>query len=137
MLQCIFRLCVRVLKLGYNGVQRVGGVFGVVFGGGGQFFRRRRRRRGSCFFFVFGGRLLVAFLVAFLDTWRNRCVGEYFLLLLLLINKVSPRRFLFVLFGDECRRRPRRCVSHFHPLSFCLSLSVCLSLSLCLVRAMT
>ena len=37
MLQCIFRLCVRVLKLGYNGVQRVGGVFGVVFGGGGQF----------------------------------------------------------------------------------------------------
>jgi len=134
MLQCIFRLCVRVLKLGYNGVQRVGGVFGVVFGGGGQFFRRRRRRRrGSCFFFVFGGRLL-----AFLgDTWRNRCVGEYFLLLLLLINKVSPRRFLFVLFGDECRRRPRRCVSHFHPLSFCLSLSVCLSLSLCLVRAMT
>lgn len=132
MLQCIFRLCVRVLKLGYNGVQRVGGVFGVVFGGGGQFFRRRRRRRGSCFFFVFGGRLLVAFL----DTGRNRCV-EYFLLLLLLINKVSPRRFLFVLFGDECRRRPRRCVSRFHPLSFCLSLSVCLSLSLCLVRAMT
>ena len=55
MLQCIFRLCVRVLKLGYNGVQRVGGVFGVVFGGGGQFFRRRRRRRGSCFFFVFLG----------------------------------------------------------------------------------
>ena len=55
MLQCIFRLCVRVLKLGYNGVQRVGGVFGVVFGGG-QFFRgRRRRRRGSCFFFVFLG----------------------------------------------------------------------------------
>ena len=55
MLQCIFRLCVRVLKLGYNGVQRVGGVFGVVFGGGGQFFRRRRRRRGSCFFFCFWG----------------------------------------------------------------------------------
>ena len=135
MLQCIFRLCVRVLKLGYNGVQRVGGVFGVVFGGGGQFFsRRRRRRRGSCFFFVFVGRLLG---VAFLDTWRNHCV-EYFLLLLLLINKVSPRRFLFLLFGDECRRRrPRRCVSRFHPLSFCLSLSVCLSLSLCLVRAMT
>ncbi len=134
MLRCIFRLCVRVLKLGYNGVQRVGGVFGVVFGGGGQFFRRRRRRRGSCFFFVFGGRLLVAFF----DTGRNpRCVGECFLLLLLLINKVSPRRFLFVLFGDECRRRRRRCVSRFHPLSFCLSLSVCLSLSLCLVRAMT
>ena len=134
MLQCIFRLCVRVLKLGYNGVQRVGGVFGVVFGGGGQFFRRRRRRRGSCFFFFFGGRLwVVAFLVAFLDP---RCVG-YFLLLLLLINKVSPRRFLFLLFGDECRRRPRRCVSRFHPLSFCLSLSVCLSLSLCLVHAMT
>ena len=61
MLQCIFRLCVRVLELGYNGVQRVGGVFGVVFGGGGQFFRRRRRRRGSCFFLFFGGRLLVAF----------------------------------------------------------------------------
>ena len=40
-----------------------------------------------------------------------------------------------MLFGDECRRRrPRRCVSRFHPLSFCLSLSVCLSLSLCLVR---
>ena len=134
MLQCIFRLCVRVLKLGYNGVQRVGGVFGVVFGGGGQFFRRRRRRRGSCFFLFFWGRFLVAFLG---DTWRNRCVGEYFLLLLLLINKVSPRRFLFVLFGDECRRRRRRCVSRFHPLSFCLSLSVCLSLSLCLVRAMT
>ena len=55
MLQCIFRLCVRVLKLGYNCAQRVGGVFGVVFGGGGQFFRRRRRRRGSCFFFVFLG----------------------------------------------------------------------------------
>ena len=55
MLQCIFRLCVRVLKLGYNGVQRVGGVFGVVFGGGGQFFsRRRRRRRGSCFFLFLG-----------------------------------------------------------------------------------
>ena len=52
MLQCIFRLCVRVLKLGYNGVQRVGGVFGVVFGGG-QFFRRRRRR-GSCFFCFLG-----------------------------------------------------------------------------------
>ena len=134
MLQCIFRLCVRVLKLGYNGVQRVGGVFGVVFGGGGQFFRRRRRR-GSCFFLFLWGRLLVAFLVAFLQTWRLRCV-EYFLLLLL-INKVSPRRFLFVLFGDECRRRRRRCVSRFHPLSFCLSLSVCLSLSLCLVRAMT
>ena len=132
MLQCIFRLCVRVLKLGYNGVQRVGGVFGVVFGGGGQFFRRRRRRRGSCFFLFFWGRLLVAFLVAF----SNRCV-EYFLLLLLLINKVSPRRFLFLLFGDECRRRPRRFVSHFHPHSFCLSLSVCLSLSLCLVHAMT
>ena len=131
MLQCIFRLCVRVLKLGYNGVQRVGGVFG-----GGQFFRRRRRR-GSCFFLFFWGRLLVDREVAFLDTWRNRCVGEYFLLLLLLINKVSPRRFLFVLFGDECRRRRRRCVSRFHPLSFCLSLSVCLSLSLCLVRAMT
>lgn len=134
MLQCIFRLCVRVLKLGYNGVQRVGGVFGVVFGGGGQFFRRRRRR-GSCFFLFFWGRLLVAFLVAFLQTWRLRCV-EYFLLLLL-INKVSPRRFLFLLFGDECRRRPRCCVSRFHPLSFCLSLSVCLSLSLCLVHAMT
>ena len=132
MLQCIFPLCVRVLKLGYNGVQRVGGVFGVVFGGGGQFFRRRRRRRGSCFFLFFWGRLLVAFLVAF----SNRCV-EYFLLLLLLINKVSPRRFLFLLFGDECRRRPRRCVSRFHPLSFCPSLSVCLSLSLCLVHAMT
>jgi hypothetical protein len=44
---------------------------------------------------------------------------------------------LFLLFGDECRRRRRRCVSRFHPLSFCLSLSVCLSLSLCLVRAMT
>ena len=131
MLQCIFRLCVRVLKLGYNGVQRVGGVFGVVFGGGGQFFRRRRRRRGSCFFLFFWGRLLVAFLVAFLDR------SVYFLLLILLINKVSPRRFLFLLFGDECRRRPRRCVSHFHPHSFCLSLSVCLSLSLCLVHAMT
>ena len=129
MLQCIFRLCVRVLKLGYNGVQRVGGVFGVVFGGG-QFFRRRRRR-GSCSFLFFGGRLLVAFL----DTWRNRCVS--FFLLLLLINKVSPRRFLFLLFGDECRRRPRRCVPRFHPLSFCLSLSVCLSLSLCLVHTMT
>jgi len=51
MLQCIFRLCVRVLKLGYNGV--VGGVFGVVFGGG-QFFRRR-----GCFFLFFGGRFLV------------------------------------------------------------------------------
>ena len=38
MLQCIFRLCVRVLKLGYNGVQRVGGVFGVVFGGLVNFF---------------------------------------------------------------------------------------------------
>ena len=55
MLQCIFRLCVRVLKLGYNGVQRVGGVFGVVFGGGGQFFRRPPRRRGSCFFLCFWG----------------------------------------------------------------------------------
>ena len=133
MLQCIFRLCVRVLKLGYNGVQRVGGVFGVVFGGG-QFFRRRRRR-GSCFFLFFWGRLL-ACLVAFLDTWRNQNSVEYFLLLLL-INKVSPRRFLFLLFGDECRRRPRRCVPRFHPLSFCLSLSVCLSLSLCLVHTMT
>ena len=38
MLQCIFRLCVRVLKLGYNGVQSVGGVFGVVFGGLVNFF---------------------------------------------------------------------------------------------------
>ena len=130
MLQCIFRLCVRVLKLGYNGVQRVGGVFGVVFGGGGQFFRRRRRR-GSCFFLFFWGRPLVAFL----DTWRNRCV--VFFLLLVLIKKGSPRRLLFLLCGDECRRRPRRCVSRFHPLSFCLSLSVCLSLSLCLVHAMT
>ena len=90
MLQCIFRLCVRVLKLGYNGV--VGGVFGVVFGGG-QFFRRR-----GCFFLFFGGRFLVAFLA---DTRRKVA----FFSLLLLINKVSPRRFLFLLFGDECRRR--------------------------------
>ena len=69
MLQCIFRLCVRVLKLGYNGVQRVGGVFGVVFGGGGQFFRRRRRRRGSCFFLFFWGRFLVAFLFLGVVFW--------------------------------------------------------------------
>ena len=54
MLQCIFRLCVRVLKLGYNGVQRVGGVFGVVFGGGGQFFRRRRRLVARVFFCFLG-----------------------------------------------------------------------------------
>ena len=94
MLQCIFRLCVRVLKLGYNGV--VGGVFGFVFG---QFFRRR----GS-FFLFFAGRLLVAFLVVQYDfsrIWRDHAA---FFSLFFLINKVSPR-FLFLLFGDECRRR--------------------------------
>ena len=50
MLQCIFRLCVRVLKLGYNGVQRVGGVFGVVFGGVVNFFVVVAR----CFFCFLG-----------------------------------------------------------------------------------
>ena len=125
--RCIFRSCVRVLKLGYNGVVVVG-----VFGG--QFFPRRRR--GSCFFlFFWGGRLLVAFL----DTLcRNHPRTEEFFLLLLLINKISPRRFLLLLFGDECRRRqwrrwntrPRCCVSRFHPLSFSLSLFLSLSLSL-------
>ena len=109
-------------NLGYNGVQRVGGVFGVVFGGLVNFFVVLLVVVARVFFCFLGG-------TSFGRFFLPRFCGENHCVLVFVV------RFLFLLFGDECRRPSSSLLCFSFSSSLFLSFSFCLSLTLSLSRS--